>query len=695
MADLATRLSALATRIAGEVKGKVDKASLIANVKDYGAIGNGTADDTPAIQDAIDDAGSIYFPNGTYKITTTLSVPNGVADHFSMVGQSAVGTTLSYTGTGALLKMDPNGSPSSSTRRTYWKLQSLYITGPGSEDAGTIGLHLNNAFLGAIYDVYVTDFETGVKFDGLDLVAGAGCYYNTSYNLNVSECVTAIEFTGQANSNQLYAGKATESETGVLIGSDTNNVILTGVAVESNTEYGLDVAGYGCQFLSCRLENSSGTAEVRFDDSSANGYDGTKNTIIGYWNTTDVFDKIIWDENHDNVVVWPGLLNLGDSNSTEAPAAFVMSRSVGSDAKPVVDLTDTYANSGIPMGVRYRQTRLGRGLVVQTLLGDGVTYQDTWALENSQSDGSPIFRMGDGQSNATLSQVRWGSGSPESSITGRVGDIYVRKNGSANGVLYLKETGTNTNTGWVAYASIAHAHSGADITSGTVPIARIPTGTSGTTVALGNDSRFTDARTPTAHKSSHATGGGDALTPSDIGAQPVDSDLTTIAGLAVVNDSVLQGKSGAWAVRTPAQLKTDLAVTSSDVGLGNVDNTSNATERAATRTLTNARITKRIGTTASSSTPTADADSHDQYNVTAAAAAMTVGAPTGTPTDGQMLLYRFKDNATARTIAWNAVFRAMGVTMPTTTVISKTLYVGTVYNAADSKWDVVAVGQEA
>lgn len=119
------------------------------------------------------------------------------------------------------------------------------------------------------------------------------------------------------------------------------------------------------------------------------------------------------------------------------------------------------------------------------------------------------------------------------------------------------------------------------------------------------------------------------------------------------------------------------------------------TERATTRTLTNARITKRIGTTASSSTPTADADNHDQYNVTALAANATVGAPTGTPTDAQPLMFRIKDNGTARTLAWNAVFRAMGVTLPTTTVISKTLYVGAIFCAADSVWDVVAVGQQA
>jgi len=116
---------------------------------------------------------------------------------------------------------------------------------------------------------------------------------------------------------------------------------------------------------------------------------------------------------------------------------------------------------------------------------------------------------------------------------------------------------------------------------------------------------------------------------------------------------------------------------------------------SSTSTFTNKRITQRVGTTASSATPTPDADANDMYTVTALAAGAIFGAPTGTPTDGQKLMIRIKDNGTARTLAFNAIYRAIGVTLPTTTVISKTIYLGAVYNSADTKWDILAYSLEA
>ena len=113
---------------------------------------------------------------------------------------------------------------------------------------------------------------------------------------------------------------------------------------------------------------------------------------------------------------------------------------------------------------------------------------------------------------------------------------------------------------------------------------------------------------------------------------------------------------------------------------------------AVVATLTNKRITLRIGTTATSATPTPAGDDVDMYTITALAEAATFGAPTGTPTIGQKLIIRIKDNGTARALGWNAIYRAgTDVALPTTTVLSKTLYCGFIYNSADAKWDLVAV----
>lgn len=119
-----------------------------------------------------------------------------------------------------------------------------------------------------------------------------------------------------------------------------------------------------------------------------------------------------------------------------------------------------------------------------------------------------------------------------------------------------------------------------------------------------------------------------------------------------------------------------------------------------TQTLTNKRVTPRMNSAASTTSPWAwNSDSYDEQAFTALANALTINADAGTPTDGQRTIFRFKDNGTPRALTWTTgstnSFRAVGVTLPTTTVTSKTVYIGCIYNAADSRWDAIAVAQEA
>lgn len=111
--------------------------------------------------------------------------------------------------------------------------------------------------------------------------------------------------------------------------------------------------------------------------------------------------------------------------------------------------------------------------------------------------------------------------------------------------------------------------------------------------------------------------------------------------------------------------------------------------------IVNSRINPRVSTTASTATLTPDLQAYDQYNLTAQAAALAVAAPIGTPVDGNKIMIRILDNGTARAITWDATYTVIGVTLPTTTVINKTTYVGCVYNANNTRWDVIAVTTQA
>ena len=114
-----------------------------------------------------------------------------------------------------------------------------------------------------------------------------------------------------------------------------------------------------------------------------------------------------------------------------------------------------------------------------------------------------------------------------------------------------------------------------------------------------------------------------------------------------------------------------------------------------TETLTNKRIDPRVTSAASASSLTPDISASDVYAYTALAAGLTINAPTGTPVDGNKLIFRLLDNGTSRALTWNATYTVIGVTLPTATTISKTTYVGCIYNANNTRWDVIAVTTEA
>jgi len=95
--------------------------------------------------------------------------------------------------------------------------------------------------------------------------------------------------------------------------------------------------------------------------------------------------------------------------------------------------------------------------------------------------------------------------------------------------------------------------------------------------------------------------------------------------------------------------------------------------------------TPRVGSVASSGTPAINTNNVDQFNITALGGAITSMSTnlSGTPTDGQRLRIRFKDNGVARSITWGASFTG---TLLATTVANKTHVQDLAYDPVVAKW---------
>jgi hypothetical protein len=169
------------------------------------------------------------------------------------------------------------------------------------------------------------------------------------------------------------------------------------------------------------------------------------------------------------------------------------------------------------------------------------------------------------------------------SVAGKTGDVTLAKadvglanvdnTSDAN-----KPVSTATQTALNGKANTSHTHTASQVTDFNTAVDGRIQNVIGTAPAnLDTLGELADALADDANFAS-------TVTTSLAGKQPLDSDLTTIAGLSPADNDVLQRKSGSWINRTIAQLKADFGLTKSDVGLSNVDNTSDANKPISTAT---------------------------------------------------------------------------------------------------------------
>jgi hypothetical protein len=176
------------------------------NVKAHGAVGNGTTDDTAAIQAAIDSATSprVYLPPGLYKITSSLILK----PRMSLVGAGPSSTAiLTFQGSSPALSMTYSGTNGDLYIGGFalgWDIartgtlptgsgHGIYITGPGGGanvvTIDQVWFNVTQSTTGvtswALYNENI--LETLVRrCKAIDLVGG-GFYFKGNSNMSVVE----------------------------------------------------------------------------------------------------------------------------------------------------------------------------------------------------------------------------------------------------------------------------------------------------------------------------------------------------------------------------------------------------------------------------------------------------------------------------------------------------------------------------
>lgn len=199
-----------------------DKMRETVSVKDFGAVGDGVADDTAAIQAAVNAYKNVFFPFGTYKITSTVTC--------SQFGQCLIGpgnkyapATIQYGGTGTAFVF--------TAAVNYAKMQDgIYIKGVptvGTDyyNTGSVGIDITagNTSIEMV-GCWTSNFETLVK-------ANYNGFYNQFIDNRLTHCRYVL-YNFSPNNLVVFGNRIAYFNMGVRVNGNTGPANISNNSIE-------------------------------------------------------------------------------------------------------------------------------------------------------------------------------------------------------------------------------------------------------------------------------------------------------------------------------------------------------------------------------------------------------------------------------------------------------------------------------
>jgi hypothetical protein len=265
--------------------------------QDYGAVGNGTTDDTVALQSAVNSGSPVFLPPATYLISSAIALPTtpfifgaGSGTYNVTAGanlsiiklangaNSSMFTIAAGNGAGVIRDIQLNGnkanqtgggsailwSSAGSAQESQWHCERVYVHDAFSSGFETQTNRQNNKFTECV------SYNNGGH--GINCSASDSAVINCTIGLNTLDGVLA-NYVCHISGCDIFSNR-----NGINIPSSVFGVEITNCGIDRNQQQGIYIAGSSVDVVACTIHSNGQAANNTYGSITV---DDTFGTVTG------------------------------------------------------------------------------------------------------------------------------------------------------------------------------------------------------------------------------------------------------------------------------------------------------------------------------------------------------------------------------------------------------------------------------